>query len=108
MTRRLSRQDAQALLRHCVENGIVEPHPHFLRALKDDGLGFVDVMPILKAGIVYDEPEFDVRFRQWRYKVEGSEPGGGWLAIVFTFRAAEETLLITAYLKTDRRRSRRP
>ena len=59
-------------------------------------------MPVLKSGVVYDEPEFDVRFQHWRYKVEGSELGGRWLAIVFTFIASEETLLITAFVKSDR------
>ncbi|PYP87542.1 MAG: hypothetical protein DMG65_17360 [Candidatus Angelobacter sp. Gp1-AA117] len=99
MNRRLSKQEAQKLLRYCAENGVVEPHPHFLSALRDDGLDLLDAMPVLKSGIVYDEPEFDVRFRQWRYKVEGKESGGRWLMIVFTFRADDETLLITAYLK---------
>lgn len=102
MTRRLSRQDAQALLRRCVEDGVVEPHPYFLRALKDDGIALIDVMPVLNQGIVYEAPEFDVRFQQWRYKVEGREAGGPWLVIVFTFRKAEEVLLITGYLKTSR------
>ena len=81
---------------------MVEPHPHFLRALKDDGLALVDVMPVLNQGIVYEEPEFDVRFQQWRYRVEGKELGGRWLAIAFTFRKAKEVLLITGYLKTSR------
>jgi hypothetical protein len=107
MNKRLSRQSAQTLLRHCLEHGIVAPHPHFLRALKDDGLTLIDVMPVLKSGIVYDEPEFDVRFQQWRYRVEGGEPSGRWVAIVFTFITSDEALLITGYLKTDRRGSNR-
>lgn len=102
MIQRLSKQEAQSLLRRCMEKGIVEPHPHFLRALKDDGLDLIDAMPILKGGIVYDEPEFDIRYRHWRYKVEGRESQGQWLVIVFTFRASDETLLITAYLKNAR------
>src|SRR5438477_1805936 len=96
---RLSRHDALAKLRNCLENGVVEPHPHFLRALKDDGLDLGDAMLVLKTGAIYAEPEFDVRFRQWRYRIEGKEPGGVWMAIIFTFRAMDETLLITAYVK---------
>jgi len=102
MTRRLSRHAAQVLLRHCVEDGVVEPHPHFLRALKDDGLALVDAMPVLKTGIVYQEPEFDVGFQQWRYKVEGRELGGRWIAIVFAFSGPEQVLLITAFVKSGR------
>lgn len=96
---RLSKQRAQALLRHCLEHGIVEPHPHFSKALKEDGLTLIDVMPVLKSGIVYDEPEFSVRFQEWRYKVEGNEVGGKRIAIVFTFVAEEEVLLITGFIK---------
>jgi hypothetical protein len=98
---RLSKQRAQALLRHCLEHGIVEPHPHFINALKEDGLALIDVMPVLKSGIVYDEPEFSVRFQEWRYKVEGNEVGGKRIAIVFTFVGDEEALLITGFIKKN-------
>lgn len=99
MVSRLSRHDALTRLRDCLENGIVEPHPHFLRALRDDGLDFGDAMVVLKTGNIYNDPEFDVRFQRWRYRIEGKEPDGQWLAIVFTFRAIDNTLLITAYVK---------
>lgn len=95
---RLSKQKAQQLLRRCLESGIVEPHPHFIDALKEDGLDLMDVMPVLKSGIIYDEPEFSVRFQHWRYKVEGREIGGKWVAIVFTFITDNELLLITAFV----------
>lgn len=98
---RLSKQRAQALLRHCLEHGIVEPHPHFISAMREDGLALIDVMPVLKSGIVYDEPEFSVRFQDWRYKVEGNEVGGKRVAIVFTFLDAEEVLLITGFVKKN-------
>lgn|SRR5215469_5009327 len=96
---RLSKQKVQQLLRRCLESGIVEPHPHFEEALKEDGLDLMDVMPVLKSGIIYDEPEFSVRFQHWRYKVEGREVGGKWVAIVFTPVTNNEVLLITAFVK---------
>ncbi|HZQ46870.1 MAG TPA: DUF4258 domain-containing protein [Verrucomicrobiae bacterium] len=104
MNKRPSRQDAQGLLRRCLDHGIVESHPHCLRALKDDGLDLIDALPILRTGIIYDEPEFDVRFQHWRYKVEGNAPNGAWMVIVFTFRTNDEILLITAYFKERPRR----
>lgn len=99
MVSRLSKHDASTRLRDCLKNGIVEPHPHFLRALKDDGLDLVDAIFVLKRGSIYDEPEFDVSFQQWRYRIEGKEPGGLWLAIIFAFKAVDEALLITAYVR---------
>lgn len=100
-TGRLSRHDALIQLRSCLEDGIVEPHPHFLKALADDNLSLTDAWIVLRGGTIYDEPEFDVRFQQWRYKVEGKETGGKWLKIVFTFLQEDETtvtLLITAFV----------
>lgn len=94
---RLSKQEAQDLLRHCLEQGIVEPHPHFLKALSDEGLDLPDAWHVLRSGVVYDEPEFNVRFQQWRYSVEGREPGGKWLKIVFCFEEEDSTLLITVF-----------
>ncbi len=79
----------------------MEYHPHFIKALQENGLALPDVMSVLHSGIVYDEPEFNVRFQQWRYKVEGKEYGGKWVAIVYSFLAEEEALIITAFLKQN-------
>lgn len=66
MVSRLSRHDALRRLRDCLENGIVEPQPHFLRALRDDGLDFGDAMVVLKTGNIYKEPEFETEEAQDR------------------------------------------
>ncbi len=96
-TRCLSKQEAQDLLRWCLEDGVVSPHPHFKKALADDGLALPDAMVVLRKGTVFDEPEFNARFQQWRYRVEGREPGGKWLKIVFAFIEEYEVILITAF-----------
>ena len=57
-----------------------------------------DVLMVMKRGGIYDEPEFHVRFQEWRYKVEGKETEGRWLKIVFSFIENDETLLITAFV----------
>ena len=102
MPDRLSRTDAQKKLRFCLDRGTVEQHPHFKKALHDDGLDYVSALPILKTGCIYDEPEFDPRFQQWRYKIEGREVDGRWLAIVFCFPEPSDTLLITAFVVKNR------
>jgi uncharacterized DUF497 family protein len=78
--------------------GVVEQHPHFKRALTEDGLDYADVLPVLKAGAIYEQPEFDSRFQEWRYKIEGRTAEGAWLKIVFAFIGQDETLLITAFV----------
>lgn len=94
----LSRADAEKRLMFCLEHGTVEQHPHFKKALKDDGLDFVDAFRVLKSGHIHSQPELDNKFGQWRYTVEGSEPEGKWLKIVITFLAQDHTLLITAFV----------
>jgi hypothetical protein len=94
----LSKTDAEKKLRYCLEHGIVEPHPHFKKALKDDGVDLVDAYQVLKSGRIYSEPELDIKFGQWRYSVEGNEPEGNWLKIVVAFLEDDHTLLITAIL----------
>ncbi len=95
--KRLSKQQAQKLLRRCLEHGAVYPHPHFLRELKNEGLELPDAMVVLNKGTIFDEPELDLRFQQWRYRVEGREPNGKWLKIVFAFLKDEEAILITVF-----------
>lgn len=99
MLSRLSRHDALARLRGCLENGLIDFSPHFAQALKDDGLDLGDARQVLKTGNIHDEPEFDVRRQQWRYRIEGKEPDGKWLAMIFTFVEVDEAVMITAYLK---------
>lgn len=54
-------------------------------------------MVVLKKGSIFDEPELDIRFQQWRYRVEGREPGGKRLNIVFAFLEEGEAILITVF-----------
>ena len=58
-----------------------------------------DAQFVLRKGIVYDEPEFDVRFQEWRYKVEGKPPESEReLKVVITFLELDEVLVITVML----------
>jgi hypothetical protein len=97
MMERHSRADAETLLRRCLEDGQVIPSKHFRDGLFNEGLDLLDALCVLKGGQIYNEPEPDVRTREWKYTVEGSEPGGRWLAIVFCFKRTETVLLITVF-----------
>ena len=85
MERRLSRQDAQRLLRQFVVEGKVILHPHLLNRMIQRNITQPSVDFVLEHGIVRREPEFDIRFRQWRYLVEGPDAKGQNLRLVFTF-----------------------
>jgi Domain of unknown function (DUF4258) len=104
MLDRISRSDATALLRHCLEDGILEPGKHFRKELAAEGLTILESNHVLKSGTIYDEPEPDGKTGEWKYRVEGHEPGGKWLVIVFTFREVNHVFLITVFSVESRSR----
>lgn len=96
---RLSKSEALKLLRECLKNGIVEYHPHFLQRCHERDVDPQDAQFVLRKGLIYDEPELDLRFREWRYKVEGKPPDGEQrLKVVITFLERNEMLVITVML----------
>lgn len=101
---RLSRADAETLLGHCLEEGSVIPSRHFREELANEGLDLADALQVLRTGTIHDEPEFDSKRGNWKYKVEGHETGGKWLCIVFAFWTVKEAFLITVYSIEARRR----
>jgi hypothetical protein len=94
---RLSRVEAADLLRHCLEEGSVDRGRHFVQELAAEGLEFEDVLAVLRRGRIYNEPEPDIGTGEWKYRIEGHEPGGKWLAVVFCFKALDRTFLITMF-----------
>lgn len=100
----MSRIDAMTLLHQCLEEGEVIPGPHFMKAFADEGLTFPDAFTVLKRGSIHDEPEPDIKTGEWKYRVEGHEPDGKWLCIVFSFKTLDTALLITAWSLEARRK----
>ena len=80
------------------------PGDHFQDELAKEGIEFVDVYPVLRTGRIYEEPEPDIRTGEWKYRIEGHEPGGGWLCIVFKFLEEDSTFLITVWSVEHRRK----
>jgi hypothetical protein len=106
LVERMSRDEALALLHRCLdeEDAAIIPGPHFQKALGDEGLDLQDALALMRSGRIYDEPEPDIKFGEWKYKVEGHEPGGKWLAIIFSFKALDRAFLITVFSAEARRR----
>ena len=100
----MTAQQAQDLLHHCLEDGKVVPGRHFREELEKEGVSFEDAWWVLRSGQVYDPPEMDPKSREWKYRVEGNEPGGKWIVIVFCFKAIDTTFLITIFSVECRRR----
>ncbi len=98
MVSRLSKSEALKLLRRCLTTGIVEYHPHFEKRCRERGVDPMDAQYVLRKGIIYDEAELDIRFQEWRYKVEGKPPDSTKLKVVVTFIEKDEVLVLTVML----------
>ena len=98
MVPRLSKSDALKLLRDCLQTGIVQYHPHFVKRCRERGIYPLDAQFVLRKGVIYDEPELDLRFQEWRYKVEGKTPDEDKLKVVVTFLERDEMLVLTVML----------
>jgi hypothetical protein len=70
---------------------------HFRQELAAEALSIEDAWAVMQSGTVYEPPEQDIRSGEWKWKVEGYEPGGKWLVIVFSFKPVTRTFLITVY-----------
>jgi hypothetical protein len=94
---RQSRDDALKRIRRCLDDGEVIPTKHFREKLEELSMSMVEVLYILRHGLILNEPEFELRYREWNYRIEGTEPEGQHLAIVFTFIEEVSGLLITIF-----------
>lgn len=70
---------------------------HFRDELRAEGLAVADAFYVLQRGRVFNEPEFNPRYQSWNYRMEGNEPDGQRMAIVFGFIEDETGLLITIF-----------
>ena len=103
---RLTRPKAASQLRWCLEYGEVVLTKHFRNELANEAISIQDAHDVLQLGIIYDEPEQDSGTDEWKYRVEGYEPGGKWMAIIFCFKSIKRANLITIFsIQARRRRS---
>jgi hypothetical protein len=88
---------AKDALRDCLTHGEIRPSSHFLDELSKEGLTLPDAWHVLKNGLVTNPPEHDVRTGEWKYRIEGKEPDGKAIGIVFCFKYINHVLLITVF-----------
>jgi hypothetical protein len=90
MVPRLGKSDALKLLRDCLQTG--------MKRCRERGIDPQDAQFVLRKGVIYDEPELDVRFQEWRYKIEGKTPDEDKLKVIVTFLKQDEMLVLTVML----------
>ena len=102
----LTSREAEDLLHHCLEDGKVIPGKHFRDELAHERISIADAWTVLRSGHIYDAPEPHIKTGDWNYRIEGHEPGGKWIAIVFCFKARDTAFLITIFSIEVRRKRR--
>lgn len=100
----LSVDVARGILRDCLEDGVIIQGRHFRDELSAESLCFEDIWYVMRSGCITDAPEVDIKSGEWKYKVEGYEPGSKWLVVVFSFKQIDTVFLITVYSVESRRR----
>jgi hypothetical protein len=78
-----------------------------VKELANEGLSIEDAWSVLRRGRIFKPPEQDIKTGEWKYRVEGKEPGGREIAIVLCFKTVDKTFLITIFsVETKGRRIR--
>jgi hypothetical protein len=90
-------QEAIDLLHHCLESGEVVIGKHFREELAAENLTIEDARVVMQSGAVRQPPDLDIRTGEWKYRVEGLEPGGKWLVVAFSFKTMDRAFLITVF-----------
>lgn len=95
---------ARRQLQDCLEMGHVIPTKHFRDELSNERIPFEDAWTVLRYGNIFDPPEEDSKTPEWKYRIEGHEPGGKWIVVVFCFKSTETACLITIFSVSAKRR----
>jgi hypothetical protein len=86
------------------ESGSVTLGRHFREKLKKEHLAIDEAYCVMKSGNIFEPPEEDISTGEWKWRVEGSEPDGKWLVVVFSFKTVNSAFLITVYSVEARKR----
>ncbi len=89
--------EARSQLQWCLEHGEVVPTRHFREELANEHISYHDAHEVLRFGTIFDPPEENMKTGEWKYRIEGHEPGGKWMSIIFSFKSTERANLITVF-----------
>jgi hypothetical protein len=92
--RSLTSQEALGALRLALTVSTVDfSRKHFRERMQERGFDMNDVTHVAKEGTIRRPPEFDIKFRNWKYTVEGRDVEGETLGIVFSVEDGLVTLI---------------
>jgi hypothetical protein len=93
--------EARAAVRKCLTEGDFVESIHFRQRLaalgEEKGVTIQDVIHIGQHGGIYCEAEFDTKYGEWKYRLEGTSADGLLIALIFCLKEDDLALLITIF-----------
>jgi len=95
ITNELSPEEATREIRGIAKLGSVIPSDHILHDHPERNYDMQDVEQVLSKGKVREPPEYDRKYDNWKYKVEGHAIDGSVATVVVAILSHREILGIT-------------
>lgn len=100
--KKLTPLEAQTKIRDIAKLGSIIPTYHcFCDSMDIRSYSIHDLELVLKKGTVKEHPEYDEKYRNWKYKVEGRAIDGDQAIVITVILSYRELLAITIMPKKE-------
>lgn len=100
---RLLPDQAKSKLNLDLLTGQVVHTNHFSQRLAQKPYDILAVDYVIVNGCIIRPPEWDDDCMMWKYRLEGTDPDGRWIVVIFAIDESDNTYLVTTF-STDRPR----
>jgi hypothetical protein len=100
---KLSPENAKTALHLCNDAGLLLQTNHYREELGDEPFTFADCISVIEVGHIFDPAEWDDEHQEWKYRLEGFEPDGKWVNIIFSLPRKGLAKLITVFSTKPRK-----
>ncbi len=101
---RLEPELARLVINFCLDDGILHRTNHFDKERENEKVMLGDCTFVLENGYIFEDPVWDDEHHEWKYRIDGYEPDGKWLNIIFSFTEKDSAKLITVFSSKPRRK----
>lgn len=97
MSEPFSPLEALQLIREIVNFGDVQTTGHCRKRMVERGFDFQDLLSVLLNGEIKSPPEYDPKYDQYRYRVEGSSIDGDTAVAITVIVGIRSLLVVTIF-----------
>ena len=101
---RFSPEEARTEIFICAYDDFIRQTAHFKEKLTEENVSFGDTTSVIlsETSRIYEPAEWDEAHCEWKYRIEGYEPDGKWLVIIFSILSEGTAKLITVFSSKPR------